>query len=177
MIIGVIGNKFNGKDSVGDILVRCLGYEKNSFANPLKEGCRHIFGFNDEQLYGDEKETEDAYWGITPRQALQFTGTELFRNCMSNLISDVGHDFWIKRLEKELVNNKKIVVCDVRFQNELDMIKKNNGIIIKVERDGIEKNEFSTHDSENIDNLKYDHLIKNNGTLEELEQKVLDLFK
>ena len=53
---------------------------------------------------------------------------------------DVGDNFWvnlvrIKYLQK-LDSNKdtKVIVSDVRFQNEIDMIRQTGGYIIKLSR-------------------------------------------
>ena len=79
-IIGIIAKKYHGKDTIADFISSKYGYEKISFAGPLKQVCHHIFGLTYEQLYGDLKETNDNYWKCTPRYLLQTVGTNLFRN-------------------------------------------------------------------------------------------------
>src|SRR5579863_3132559 len=54
VIIGITGRKRSGKDTVGNYLVEHYGFVKVSFADTLKEACKIIFGFSDEQVYGDE---------------------------------------------------------------------------------------------------------------------------
>ena len=67
MIIGLGFKARSGKDTVADYLIENYGFKRLAFADALKEGCRHIFELNDEQLYGELKEVEDDYWGVTPR--------------------------------------------------------------------------------------------------------------
>ena len=62
MIIGLCGKKRVGKDTFADYLVDNYNFDKYAFANPLKEACRIMFCFNDEQLYGDQKEDFDSNW-------------------------------------------------------------------------------------------------------------------
>ena len=61
-IIGITGKKFNGKDTGAIYLINNYGYERLAFADALKEACKCIFGFTNEQLYGNKKEDIDEYW-------------------------------------------------------------------------------------------------------------------
>ena len=177
VVIGVTGKKRNGKDTVGDYLVKNHNFIKLSFADPLKQACKILFNFSDEQLYGNDKETIDSRWNTSPRKVLQYLGTDIFRNNMNQIIPDINNDFWVKCLEikiKELLNvnpNTNIVICDVRFQNEVDMIHNINGTIIRVTRDNIINND--SHISENnIDELIVDFDIFNNKKLVDLYMTV-----
>lgn len=181
-IIGITGRKFSGKDTTGNYFVDKYGFERIAYADPLKNASREIFDFNDEQLYGNEKETEDEYWGITPRKALQFIGTDLFRNHICELLPGVGKDIWVSVLKRKIMNrlkknpNAKFVVTDVRFPNELQAIKDLDGITIKIERESV--NNKDTHESETlIDELETDFVFSNNGTKEELFNQLKETFE
>lgn len=170
-LIGITGRKFNGKDTLGNIFVNNYNYKKISFACALKKACKCIFGFSDEQLYGDKKEEIDKYWNESPRVILQYVGTDLFRNQFEKNI-------WIKVIEKQILNewsvneNTCFVITDVRFSNEIDMIKKLGGIVFRIKRNNI-NNTLDNHDSENqIDKLIVDYEILNNGTINELYEKI-----
>ncbi len=172
-IIGITGRKRHGKDTLGDYLVKNHGYTKIGFADALKEACRHIFGFNDEQLYGDLKEVDDEFWKTSPRKVLQYVGTDLFRDQIANIMPDVKSDIWIKVVENKILQNpdKRYVITDVRFENELEFLKKHNALTIKVQRDTLTN--VDSHVSESyIDQLETKYKILNNGTLEELYQKL-----
>jgi dephospho-CoA kinase len=175
MIIGITGKKFNGKDTVSDYIVSKYNFTKIAYAEPLKEVCRNLFNFNDEQLYGDKKEDLDSFWNITPRQAFQFIGTDMIRNNMDKMIKGVNNNFWVKCLEKRIINLnsrgiKNIIVSDIRFNNEADLIKRLNGKLIKVSRNIVNND---SHISElEIDNIEEDILIENKGSLEELYSKI-----
>jgi hypothetical protein len=175
-LIGICGYKRHGKDTLGDYLVKHHGYTKIAFADALKDACKCIFGFNDEQLYGNLKETNDEFWKTSPRKALQFVGTELFRLQISELLPEVNEDIWVKVVENKILQNpdKRYVITDVRFANELALIKKYKGLSIKVQRDIKIDDE---HISESfIDQLETDCIIKNSGTLEQLYEKLNNIL-
>jgi hypothetical protein len=180
MIIGILGNKGHGKDTVADYLVEKYNYNKYSFAKPIKDICKIIFGFTEDQLYTNKKEIIDKYWNITPRKAMEFIGTDLFRYRMNELIPDIKDNIWVKHFSKYILNNnlnKNIVIADIRFQNEVDEIHKLNGIIIKIYRP--DKEEEYKHISEyGIKNIKnYDLLIINDKNKKNLYNKIDILYK
>ena len=179
LIIGIVGKKSHGKDTIADMIVSRYGYHKISFADPLKEGCRHIFGLADEQLYGSAKDLVDDFWMVTPRELLQYIGTELLRNQLHNIMPHIGNAIWIQRLEKTLINNPDInyVIPDIRFQNELDMLRNHSAIIIKVVRPIIRSDDM--HVSEiSVDSIKgFDKYVINNGSIESLYNKIHQIMK
>jgi len=179
MIIAFLGIKRSGKDTAGDLLVGEYGYERRSFAKPLKDGIAKMFDFSEEQVNGDLKEVIDERWGVTPREVLQIFGTEVMQFELPKLIpalSDVGRKFWVKRFELWYTKegyNKNIVMTDVRFQHEVDAILRLNGIIIKVNRPSLDL-ESDMHPSEmelqKITN--YNYYIENSSTIDEYKDKI-----
>lgn len=164
-IFGITGQKYNGKDTIANYLRDSHGYTQVAFADALKDICGVLFDFNYDQLYGCSKEVPDSHWfGITPRTILQYVGTEIFRT--------YDEAFWIKCVENK-INRKKglYVISDVRFQNELDMIKQHRGCVIRVVRPNIVTSDL--HSSEtNILSFSVKYEIINNGTVEELYRSV-----
>lgn len=165
-IIGVCGKKYHGKDTVANYLVNTYGYTKIAFGDSLKDMLRSIFGFTDEQLYGNEKENIDPYWKVTPRNLMQFVGTDLMRIGLKGKFPHIGENVWIMSLQhkiEKLINEgiTKIVISDVRFANEATFIKQHDGLIIKVIR---EYNDVpDNHISEkSFDLFPCDHVLKNN---------------
>ena len=179
-IIGVCGKKFNGKDTIADYLVNNFGFIKISFGDSLKRASKDIFGFSDEQLWGNKKEIVDDYWGITPREILQFIGTDCLRVLVKNKFPSIEDNIWIMSLEKQLQKIisdgiTKIVIPDVRFPNEEQMIRKYNGEIIRVVR--CIDNNSDLHISENsLDLIKHDYVIYNQ-TLPQLYETVDHIMK
>lgn len=175
MIIGILGNKGHGKDTISDHLVSKYQFHKKAFGNPLKEICQTLFGFSHDQLYGNRKEITDKYWGITPRKVMQFVGTDLFRNKMNELIPGISHNFWLECMRRQSGKYDRLVISDVRFQNEVDFIHEMNGIVIKVERGNKEIKDNHTSESEIRQIVNYDFYVENNSDLHTLYSKVDNL--
>lgn len=173
MLYGLTGIKRSGKDTSADYICEKYNFSKLSLADPLKEACRSLFNFTDDQLYGNSKDIVDDFWKIAPRTAFTYLGTDIFRNDVSKVIPHIGDNFWVKSLESKIIANKEsnIVVADLRFQNEIDMIKSHNGIVIRVTRPNIDilehESEINNHKLENID-----YEVENNGSIEELYNKL-----
>lgn len=180
-IIGISGLKRNGKDTIANYLCDNYGYQRIAFADPLKEVARVMFEFNDEQLYGSEKEVVDEYWQLTPRQALNFVGIDLIKNNMDKLDPKFGKNFWIhcaKRKVDEILKENPdavIVFSDVRYPDECELIRKLNGFIIRVERPcylTVDSHESESH----VMNLKVDAIIQNDGSIDDLHKRVSELL-
>lgn len=125
MIVTLSGCKRSGKDTCFGILKsqwETKGYRvaKFAFADALREVCSVVFGFTNEDFEDDTlKETAPSAvlgpeW--TPRRALQFVGTELFRR-------QIDPDVWVRvgisRLTKLRTEADIVVVTDARFENEI----------------------------------------------------------
>ena len=110
-------------------------------------------------------------------------GTEIFRHDINKIIPGIKNNFWVNSLKIKCLNYKKsnpnikLVIADLRFQNEVDMIHELGGKVIKVNRPNM--NIVDEHESETkIDEiLDFDHLIINDGTIEELYEKIGTLYK
>lgn len=208
MIIGIAGWIGSGKDTVAEYLVNTKGFQRESYAGPLKDAVSNVFGWNRQWLEGltpdarEWREQVDLWWSerlniphLTPRWVLQQWGTDVCRKAFHN-------DIWIASLENKLRDNKNnIVISDCRFPNEIKSIKKQGGIVIWVNRGALPEwyetalTENTTHeddlwmlqDAEKLMEQKYPHvhpsewawvgskfneIIYNNGTLEQLYQQV-----
>ena len=140
-IIAICGAKRSGKDVLAKYLINKYKYEKLSFAEPLKKAVKELFNFNDIQVgidedngMGNEKDIIDERWGITPRKALQFFGTEIMQYKINELIPNTNRGFFADILVSRIIPNKKYVISDLRFLHEYEKIKELNIIIIKVIR-------------------------------------------
>jgi len=140
-IIGIVGFIGSGKGTVGRYLVSKYGYRSASFAHSLKDAVSAIFVWPRDMLEGDTAESRawrelpDPYWSskmgrdITPRWVLQYMGTDVMRN---HFIDNI----WIWSLEKKLADNDlPTVITDVRFPNEIKVIRNLGGKLIWVRRD------------------------------------------
>lgn len=176
MLIGLVGNKQAGKSSFADYLEKEYNFTTQAFADPIKNGVKIFFDFNNEQMEGVLKEVIDKRWGISPRQALQIIGTDIFREYLPNNVSglkNLGDKFWIERFKIWYRRNKdkNIIVSDVRFPNEAKLIKELGGEIVKIERNGLENKD--KHISESlVDKIEFDSMVRNDFSLKEYYQHI-----
>jgi len=154
-IIAICGAKRSGKDVLCKYLTQKYKYKKLYFAEPLKKAVKELFNFTDiqvgideENANGDEKDNIDERWGISPRKALQYFGTEIMQYKINELIPNANRGFFADILLSQIVENEKYVISDLRFLHEYEKIKKLNIIVIKVIRPSIIK-KTDEHISEN----------------------------
>lgn len=170
-IIAFTGRAGAGKDTAADFISDT--HVPLAFAKPLKDACKILFNFTDEQLYTSHKELVDSRWGKSPREILQFLGTDVLRKHITD-------DFFIvsmkQRIESIIKGDgvvKGVVITDVRFDNEAKLIRDMGGIIIKITRDSGSETSHSNHITEKgISEQFIDHTIINNGSLDEFKTKV-----
>ena len=109
----------------------------------------------------------------TPRSLLQKIGTDLFRNRLHQntwvnaTFADYRDDNWI--------------ITDVRFPNELEAIKKHNGITIRINRGLVERTGKMIQEPEHIsetalDDAEFDYVIENDCTIDDLIEKVREIL-
>lgn len=121
---------------------------------------------------------------LTPRLLLQILGTEAGRGLIhpniwvNSLMSEYKDEHDLSTLGHE-AKYPNWVVTDMRFPNEMEAVKKGGGITIRVNRNSVYKDsdtQFShdiPHPSEtSLDNATFDYVIDNNGSIEELIEKV-----
>jgi hypothetical protein len=155
-LIGIVGKKGAGKDTTADYIVRRHGFVKRAYASPLKQACKALFSLTDSQLEDPvEKERVDDRWGKTPREVMQWLGTDVVRHSL-------GCDFWIRHMGFYRKDNpdERLVIPDVRFLNEAWWIRENGGILIRVVRPSACSTD--THASEvEQDEIEADYTIRN----------------
>lgn len=189
-LIGITGRARSGKDTVANYLENLIPCSViYSLASPIK---RMTFALLEADTLAEQRELmenkeEPIDWlGHSPRELLQVFGTEGARE-------NLGQDFWLKFLDRFCENTREleaaftnedeiypiyVLVPDVRFVNEAKHIKDKEGIIIKVQGDEERSANVRDHASEKGISIRYvDHIIENDGTLEELEDKVKQLVK
>jgi len=171
-IIGVHGPLNGGKDTVANYIVAMdktisgpPRWRRYAFAKPIKEACKIIFGFSQEQIEDRIlKESPDQFWGFAPRRAMQLLGTEYGRDMMDKQI-------WIKRAELEIKKNAEenvgTIITDVRFQNEADWLRSQpNAMLIYLKVPNLVRDEKYNHESEaGISEADTDFVIVNDKSL------------
>jgi hypothetical protein len=198
MILGINGKAMAGKDTFGKMLAESLHaqtgnvYTLMAFAKSLKEKVQKDFDLSWDQLWGEQKEVVDKrymkprevewndngtikeerlepYW--TSREILQEYGT-FFRS--------IDSDFWVKELFKTIDDKEyeNVIITDVRFPNEMEIVSERGGLNIAVLRDAAGSKINAEHISETaLDNYSADIKIVNNSSLEDLRATADDTVK
>lgn len=115
--------------------------------------------------YDKRKEIIDPKLGITPRKVLQLLGTEVGRN--------IWPDTWVDGVRREIEeaqneNFDGLAIEDVRFPNEVDMVREMDGQLWAITRPeaggrvGVEGHESEAYAGE-LHKLA-DHRLVNNAT-------------
>ena len=155
MLIGFSGKKGSGKSYFANYLVNNKLFIKLSFASPLKEITKILFNLSDEDVKDPiKKELINPKFNASPRELMQWLGTDIMREEFNKKFNYSG-SIWIDSVKDKvktlLDNNKDVVIDDVRFQNEVDMIHSLGGIVINLHNDldNTLNNSTSNHSSEN----------------------------
>jgi adenylate kinase family enzyme len=191
-IILISGKKQSGKNTVADYISNKYEYTQMSFAEELKEYVAkllksmgvHNNGFD---IRSSDFEKDEFKKQVIPyrfnkkkrtyRELLQYFGTEMMRNFFND-------ELWVEIVCDQISmfhKSKSIVISDWRFTNEYNSINEafkntHNIITIRVERESCNFND--SHISENaLRDFKYDCVIDNNGTKDELYDKIDKLFE
>lgn len=175
-LIGIKGLAGHGKDTVANFISDYLSKgltQKISFAEPLKEIVSIITGIPVVDI-DRNKTTHLPEYNFSVRTMLQKVGTDAMRNQLDS-------DIWIKiaaRRIGQIPKNKIVIIPDVRFENEMNFIRQNNGVLICVHRPMMNKESIHEHISESgqLYLPDCDHTIINDGSLDELRTKVYRLM-
>jgi hypothetical protein len=120
-LIGIVGKKRSGKDTFASVLTG-RGWKRAAFADVLKAEVADWLGISVEDL----EDRKEAF-----RAALQERGAKMRGG-------DQG--YWIKRLVISIAaafnHGERIVVTDVRYQNEAAWICANGGVLVRLVRSG-----------------------------------------
>jgi len=181
MIIAITGYKQSGKDTIASHIVKKYGYTRSAFADPIREACKIFFGWDDSHFFGELKEVVDVRWGFSPRQFMQWLGTEAVQFHLGDAFPSfkdlVGRKFWVNRLIQHCKQNQleNVVVPDWRFYHEqtalIEAFSFNQLIFLRVERPSVTPND--PHPSEqDIPYMLVHSTIVNAGSIKELYEKV-----
>lgn len=141
-IIGMVGPKGVGKTTFANQLANHTGCQAAvlSFADPLRVMAMAM-GIDSKQMVLPELKHEVIpELGVTPRHVLQSLGTEWGRKC-------IHPDVWVWAMQRQIERHVAeyhgsgdvlIFIDDCRFANEAQWILNHGGMLIEVERDGVE---------------------------------------
>lgn len=155
-------------------------FKERKFATPIKftpEAIEKIctyaevkngFTVSEEQRFKMYKYVGELKTFKTPRELLQFIGTEILRE----IIDDEYH---VKVVKSKMMEDQLYVITDARFENERTKVNEWEGKTVYIERPSNKKDVgFKNHASENsLGQLTdYDFVISNSGSIDDLALEV-----
>lgn len=159
-LIAFCGPAGVGKTTASNYLVS-QGYVRMSFAAPLRDMLRCL-GVSDYYLNEAKEIPCPALMGRTARHALQQLGCGWGRD-------QIHPDIWCRtaanQIHQALLKNNKVVIDDLRFNNEAQEIRALRGTVVKLGRPGVDIR--MAHESEaGINSLLVDKVMEASTTSE-----------
>jgi len=179
--IAISGKANSGKDIAAKVFFNNLDEVKLvSFADPIKEIVRTMFPKTKRNiLYGSSKYREEFIpevfvngKQITYRELIQNIGMD-GRKYNENIWVDIVNYKEGRALKREM---HFFIVKDVRFKNEFYYLKQSGYKTIRIIRDSKKINHISETEQDEISNKEFDHIIYNNGTLEQFENSIFNII-
>jgi hypothetical protein len=182
--IGLSGYARSGKDTVVNYLEMKYAYKRIAFADQIRNALYNLnpiirISTEDDpnatlpwslshmvDLYGWEELKEIS---VDVRGLMQRMGTEVARDMW-------GDDFWVDQAFKQVAITPRAALSDVRYVNEAQRVRDFGGQVWRIVRPGYEG--VNDHASEHaLDGFMYDHVILNNGSVEDLYDQIDKIFE
>jgi len=171
--ISIFSHMRGGKDTAAAYCMRKIGYPriKLAYGDELKRIYHDLFGYSK-----DVTKDRDGY---------QWFGQAM---------RERNPRIWIEKLDPilqhSLARRHSVFLTDMRQPNEYDHLKSNGFVMIKIDTPkeiriqrmleaGEEvKEEYLSHDTEShIDSFEYDYVVKNDGSLDDLYEKLDEVME
>lgn len=179
--IGIIGKARSGKDTAAAYLVGEHHYTRVAFADPLKEMALSVDPLIPTAI--------DSHGRIHTRLSalIRDVGWEYakdhyseVRRILQHMGQTVRHyddGFWLTAMRRKLntaeAYNIPVVVTDVRYPNEADMLRARGFKLVRIVRPERLTGDAASHSSETaLDNYRADDTIYNTADIPDLQQRL-----
>ena len=165
-IIGLTGYAQSGKDTLASILVEKYGYSRIAFADKIRD---FLYGINPMVACSPTGYLQDLVNLVGWDKAKQEPQVRRLLQDLGISARDlIDENIWVTAALGNVDSDQRVVVTDVRFENEARMIKIMGGQLWRVKRIGVGPVNDHVSESE-LDGYKMDQIFLNNGTLGDLE--------
>lgn len=171
MIIGILGPAGAGKTTAAEMLAKGLkGALTLSIAAPIRSMLLGL-GLQPQDFDRKSKEKPIGWIGASPRHLMQTLG---------DWGRGVNQSLWVNlaesRITTALLNGvPHVIVDDIRTPLEAALIRRFNGVLIRIERPNLQGQPHVTERGASL--IEADHTIQNNGSLEQLKQALDDAIQ
>lgn len=178
-LIGLVGKKQSGKDTVCGMIIESsprLAPARLAFADCLKEEVAAATG----KSILDINQQKDRF-----RPILQWWGTEFRRH--------EDREYWIRRMREKVTLMRElhaglVIITDVRFRNEADLVASMGGALVRVMRptqrgqspiaQSAGLTPLDAHASETEqDEIRCEWCLFNDRTMEDLRSRVVMMME
>lgn len=180
LIVGIMGRKRSGKDTVAARLVEAHGFRRLAFADRLREAVLDldpivvpVVGSEWASLRLSEVLRRYDGW----ERAKEIPEVRRILQNYGQSVRRINPDFWLRPVLEQIDTypTRATVISDVRYPNEARAITSRGGVLIRVYRPGQDTSD--THESETALNGWYAHsTICNGSTIADLHTRVDDLI-
>lgn len=168
MIIGVVGQKRSGKDTLAQYFINQAGFVPVKMADTLKSMLAVLYygaGLDEEliqrKIEGDLKEEPcETLFGKTPRYAMQTIGTE-WRDMIGR---DLWLQIWTSKVQSLTELNYDVICTDIRFHHEANRIRELGGHLVRVDRADLPYRDQHISETEMM-SIEVDHVFNNHLTI------------
>ena len=158
-----------GKSTIANMLQK-HGYRPLAFAGPLKDVVAYMWNLDRALLEGDTLESRQ--WREKPIGVGKPTARDVLQRCGTNVFRALSFGIWLDVMARRTYG--KVFYTDTRFLNELNFAVQQGIETIRVLRPDLPiRANMHISETEHTQYTEYDYEIINDGTLEDLEYKVL----
>lgn len=179
MLVGLNGVSRSGKDSVARILVNKFGFEQRALADGIRKILLHLNPWlrdNDGDLVQLRWLYEECLGDWDLVKARSQDSVEFMIRLGQQARDTISEDVWLQAAFPDMTYNESIdghvVISDIRQPNEVLFVQQWSGELWKVERPGTKKRGMDSL----IDQVSFDIEIDNDGSLEDLEDRVSSIM-
>lgn len=176
-LIGFSGRRGSGKDTVARLFQQLQPerhWQIRSVGEPIKAVCAVLAGEEVTPYYSQRGKAELLpAFGRTRGEMLQQVGLAL------RLWEP---DIWVQAFFSQLPAEQCILIPDVRFPNEANLIRQRGGLMVRVDGDPLQQRGDGTRDDEHpsetaLDTYPhFDFVMHNTGSLADLEWQARKLM-
>jgi hypothetical protein len=166
--IGICGYGGSGKDTIAYYVVNTYEYKKRAFADKLRELIYEIDPYLVQCNTSYRKIVDAEGYEVAKRRYSEIRNWLVAIGEGNRTV--FGKSFWIKQCD---LTSEDLVVSDVRNKYEAKAIRKLGGQIWYVSKPGVSGHPI---ERETITKIRFDRVIRNDGSLEALYSKIDDIF-
>lgn len=177
-IIALTGNKGSGKDTVASLIQnRIPGSRTIAFADPIKKVIQHIFDLDSKDTEQYDKFKRDLVMYNLPGYFSHRVPARHIVREIGMLMRSYDDNQFCQYVAGHMLRepNHLWIVTDLRFGNELNMLRNMGAVIVRVKRPGYKPDGHITE--QGFEDSVIDHDIINDKDIRALELEVEALMK